>query len=367
MLMQRLKRRLRAGFLPHRLAPQLAIGQLAVLLLSSFVIFTAQASAVIRFNDRSLFLTSAVPGVTTNYKVSLTYNNDAVYTTTVGSIDLLFCMDPIPYDPCVAPSGLNASGAVLADQTGETGFTIRSASSNHIVLTRTPSAVNETPSTYTFSHMVNPTDTSHSFAIRLSDYPSTDASGALINLGSIVSEITNSIEIDTQVPPMLIFCLARQVSQDCTNTSGGNYTDMGPLSSSETLMAMSQMAVGTNASGGFAITANGTTMQSGVHVITALNTPTVSALGNNQFGINLVANTSPNMGNDPDGPFTNAVVAPGYDTPNEFMYHDGDVVAESPNVSLVRRYTVSYIVNSSPDLHPGVYTTTITFICSGRF
>jgi len=128
---------------------------------------------------------------------------------------MLFCEDPIPTDPCVAPPGLDTSRAVLSGQTGETGFSILSESSNHIILTRNPQAVNETPSTYTFDNIVNPVDTTQSFAIRLGDYPTTDASGQLINLGSIVSQVTNSIEIDTQVPPILNFCVAGQVTSDC--------------------------------------------------------------------------------------------------------------------------------------------------------
>jgi hypothetical protein len=108
-------------------------------------------------------------------------------------------------------------------------------------------------------------------------------------------------------------------------------------------------------------------MEAGTHVISPLATSTVSAPGNSQFGINLVANNSPGIGSDPDGNSTNAIVAPGYDVHNQFEFNDGDAVAIAPNVSLIRRFTVSYIVNVPPDLRAGVYTTTITYICSGRF
>lgn len=354
--------------LPHRLA----LAQVLVLLLCVFFIFESQASAVIRFTDRSLYINSAIPGATTTYKVSLTYNNTAAWTTTVGSIDMQFCEDPIPYDPCVAPPGLDASRAVLSGQTGETGFSVRSESTNEIVLTRTPVPAAETPSVYTFDNVVNPSDTSASFAIRLSDYPTTDATGPLIDLGSIISQVTSSIEIDTQVPPMLIFCVAGQVTPDCSQEYGGSYTDLGDLYPETTAATTSQMAAATNATNGFVITANGPTIEAGTHVIPALTTPTISAAGNNQFGINLVANNDPNIGpfgsnKDDTSIGQNAVVMPNYDTPNQFMYQDGDTVAEATGVNLGTIFTVSYIVNNSPDLHPGVYTTTITYICSGRF
>ena len=373
-------KRLGTRLLPHRLV----IVQTVLLVLASFAVFTSQAGAVIRFNDRSLFINNNEPGATTSYKVSLTYNNQGVYTTTVGSIDLLFCLDPVPserlspdnpvdHHPCVPPAGIDVSNAVLADQTGETGFSIAPLPSNdptrtyHLVLTRTPGAVNETPSTYTFNNIVNPTQTDESFAIRLSDYPSTDTSGQLINLGSVVTQAMLGVTLETQVPPMLIFCVGAAVSQNCDSITGGWYTDMGTLDGEHTLKATSQMAVGTNASGGFVITANGPTMAAGTHYIKSLATPTVSTPGNSQFGLNLRANSDPVLGGDPDGAFTNAQPAPNYDIPNQFTYNDGDVVASAPNVSLVRRFTVSYIVNSPPDLRPGVYTTTLTYICSGRF
>ena len=206
--------------------------------------------------------------------------------------------------------------------------------------------------------------------VRLSDYPTTDASGQLINLGSIVNQVTSSIEIDTQVPPMLIFCVAGQVNRDCSQELGGNYTDLGDLFPETTAAVTSQMAAATNASGGFVITANGPTIEAGTHVIPALTTPTVSAAGNSQFGINLRANTDPEtIGSDMDTDVTtpNAVITPGYNVPNQYMYKDGDTVAESPGVNLGTIFTVTYIINNAPDLHAGVYTTTITYICSGRF
>jgi hypothetical protein len=214
---------------------------------------------------------------------------------------------------------------------------------------------------------VNPTDVSHSFAIRLSSYESTDASGPLINGGAVTGQVTNAIVIQTQVPPMLIFCFSRAVGDDCTSTDSTYYTDMGSLSPTQTLTAESQMAVGTNATQGFVITANGGPPAAGTNVIPGTTTPTISTKGTNQFGINLVANTDPIVGSNPQGTWANAITTPDYGVPNEYKYVPGDVVAYSPNVSLMKKFTVSYILNSSENLHPGVYSTTITFVASGRF
>lgn len=327
------------------------------------VIFVSPASAIIRLTDRSLLTSSAVPGATTSYTVSFRYTTPA----DVGSVDMLFCLDPIPYMPCVTPPGLDVSGATLSDQTGETGYAISTQTTNHIVLSRSPTLPSAAGlSSYTFSNVKNPT-TTDAFAIRLTTHYAEDASDQQIDVGSVRGQMTNSIEIQTQVPPMLIFCMAEVVDDNCTTTNNNFFTDMGNLSADSTLTAQSQMAVGTNATGGFAITANGNLPAAGTNVISAPTIPTVSTKGTNQFGINLVANNEPIVGSDPEGTWANAIASPDYSISNKYKYTSGDVVAFSPNVSLMKKFTVSYILNSSPNLRAGVYSTTITFIASGRF
>ncbi len=332
----------------------------------AMLVLVAPASAVTRLLNRSLLMQSTVPGATTTYTVSFQYQSPPA----VGSVDMLFCENPIPYMPCVPPPGLDVSQATLSAQTGETGFTIDSVShtANHILLTRTPAPPTAAGlSSYTLSGVVNPTGIARAFSIRLKSLGTTDGTGPQIDVGSVRGQATNSIVIETQVPPMLIFCLAQQVSLGCTDTNDTYYSDMGDLSPDSTLTAQSQMAVGTNATSGFVITANGTPLASGTHVIDGLPAPTESEQGINQFGINLVANNDPVVGSDPEGTFANAVPAADYSDPDHYKFVSGDTVAYSPNVSLMRKFTVSYIVNSSQDLHPGVYTTTLTFIASGRF
>jgi hypothetical protein len=334
-------------------------------LVLALFIFIAPASATTRFEERGLYMNNSAPGATTSYTVSMGFMSPEA----VGSVDMLFCVDPIPYMPCVPPPGLDVSNATFDTQTGETGFSILSKSTNHIVLTRPPTMIGASGalSSYKFDNIVNPTDISQAFSIRLRSHGSTDATGPQIDFGSVRGQVTNSIMIETQVPPMLIFCAAEQVEDDCIGTNDNYYSDMGQLSSQSTLTAQSQMAVGTNASGGFAITANGSPPSAGTNVIDAPSTPTKSAAGTNQFGMNLVANNAPSVGSDPEGNWPNAVPAPDYSESNFYKYTPGDVVAYSPNVSLMKKFTVSYILNSRPDLRAGVYTTTITYIASGRF
>jgi len=56
-----------------------------------------------------------------------------------------------------------------------------------------------------------------------------------------------------------------------------------------------------------------------------------------------------------------------YDTPNKYAFTPGDVVATSPDATDIRKFTTSYIVNVPPSQPPGVYTATITYICTATF
>ena len=339
---------------------------LELLFVIGLVLFIAApfASAAMRLQERSLYMDSVEGGATTFYRLSFRYMSP----DPVGSFELLFCEDPIPHHPCVVPPGLSAVSATLGTQTGETGFTITQQSANRLVLSRTAVAPSSpTKSSYFLDGVVNPTNSETAFSVRIKTFASTNATGPQVDFGSVRGQVTEGITLQTQVPPMLVFCLAQEVNDNCSGTNEVYYSDMGELTSETTLSAQSEMAVGTNASGGFSIFAHGMTMSAGTNTIQALSQPTLSQVGTNQFGINLVANTAPLVGNNPVGPWTNAVAAGDYSQPDHYKFISGDEVAYSPNVSLMRKFTVSYIVNASPMLRPGVYTTTVNFIATGRF
>lgn len=320
-------------------------------------------SAALRLQERSLYMNSTDAGDTTFYRLGFRYMSP----DPIGSVELLFCVDPIPYHPCVVPPGLSTASVTLDEQTGEAGFTIAQRSGNRLLLSRPATVPTNHKSSYTFDGVINPTDTSQAFAIRIKTFASTDGTGPQVDFGSVRGQVTPGVVIQTQVPPMLIFCLAEEVEYNCTSTNEVYYKDMGQLDSGSTLTAQSQMAVGTNASAGFAIIASGAPLSAGINVIKSLDQPATSQPGTNQFGINLVANTAPAVGYDPEGEWANAVAAPDYAQSDRYKFVSGDLVATSPNVSLMKKFTVSYIVNASPSLKPGVYSTTVNFIASGRF
>lgn len=61
-----------------------------------------------------------------------------------------------------------------------------------------------------------------------------------------------------------------------------------------------------------------------------------TSVGQEEFGINLAANTAPLIGatpvNQPDDTFADGQAATGYEAPNQFKYSVGDIIARSPRV-----------------------------------
>ena len=316
--------------------------------------------AALQPEQRSLFIGSSTAGATTNHVFGFTYATAG----TVGSIVFEYCTSPLLALPCVAPTGVDATGAILTDQTGETGFGITDTTNNMIVLTRPPSNATTIASVYSFSDIVNPT-IPNEFFVRISTYASADGTGSFTDYGAVVNSIAQGVALSGEVPPILNFCVGLTVTVDCTSAEG-NLVELGTLTPDGAGRGSSQMAAGTNADFGVAITVQGTTLTSGNNEITANSTPTPNAPGNGQFGLNLRANSDPFIGEDPIGPgIANPAVS--YNIPNRFMFKSGDIVATSPDVTDIRKFTVSYLANVPPTQFPGIYTATITYICTALF
>jgi len=100
------------------------------------------------------------------------------------------------------------------------------------------------------------------------------------------------------------------------------------------------------------------------YTLAAMSSLGSSAVGTEQFGINLVANTSPanfgaNPSPQPNGTFANGIAAPGYNTPNQFKYNIGDTIVQTPSGSSgwgQTDYTISYIANVKVLTPAGNYT-----------
>ena len=313
--------------------------------------------------NRVIQLKNANSGTQSDYY----FNFDMLNTDNIGSIRFQFCSDtPLIDMPCTPPNGFDASSAILADQSGETGFSIDPATdANDIIISRPAQLTTPGTVSYHFTGVVNPSDEG-SYYVRLQTYASSDASGPYTDAGGLAFAINNPINISTKVPPYLLLCGGVVISDfDCT-TASGDYVNFGELSAQATKTATTELVLATNADAGYNLYAAGTTMTAGNSFIPPLTTTDVSRPGTSQFGFNFVTNTTPAVGNDPAGPGS-AVVDANYNVSDRYRFESGERVAYTTNVSDYRKFTVSYIVNIAPNQAPGIYVTTMTYVAVASF
>lgn len=159
----------------------------------------------------------------------------------------------------------------------------------------------------------------------------------------------------------------------------GSSTDLGYLSKFSTGTTQATFAVKTYLASGYVVQLASdpptNTAPTG-HMLSALATPTASAVGSEQFGINLRQNTlgcgaPANFGADPvqvpDNTFSFGTVAAGYNTCGLFKYIKGDTIASSNRSTGETDYTMSFIYNIS-DLTPdGEYVFKGTLVATSTF
>ena len=285
----------------------------------------------------------------------------------LGSISVQFCSNSPSYiDPCAVPTGLSFTNAVLSNQSGEVGFTKSSSTTaSRLVLTRPvqPSTVGTVR--YTLDNVINPNTIGAYFA-RIQTFSTSDTSGPFSDYGAITIAINNDLSISAEVPPYLIFCTAISFPSLNCSSAVGDSINFGELNATRPSVGTSQILSSTNAKSGYNITLSGTTLTSGNNVITPIASADVSRPGTPQFGLNLRANVSPASGSDPNGPGNGAPIS-NYSLPNFFQFVPGDKLISAAKPDEMRRYTASYIVNVPKSQAPGVYVSTVTYICLGNF
>lgn len=346
----------------------------------SFVPFNVSAAQI---TGRKLTLSSSSPAAsnaTTTYTFDFTVPSTS---TPIKSLDVSIC--EIASGACVIPTGFSVSSATLASQpTGmgsATGWTVNVGTAGHLRIVNASNATNPSGAQHVvFGNVQNPTTTNHTFYGRITTY--SDAGWTTsVDAGTVAASTATQIILTGTMPESLIFCTGATIGTtsgipDCTLAGLGTVNFNQLFSPVDTATATSQMAASTNASSGYNITVNGTTLTSGSNTVAAMGTATAGARGTGQFGMNLRANTTttstPAVGSDiaPTSNTTNFRGQPltGYDLVDTFKYVSGDSVANSGNSTLgptdSQIYTVSYIVNVPGSQPAGTYTTTLTYICT---
>jgi hypothetical protein len=184
-----------------------------------------------------------------------------------------------------------------------------------------------------------------------------DIGGTFGDTGSMAVVIIadDSVDVSVTIDPYLTFTIDdTTITLSTTNSTTTGYD-------SNTMVAY------TNADDGYTITYNGATLTSGGNTIDAMTSETTSSTGSEQFGINLMNNATPNVGADPAGGI--GVAGDNYNDADNFMFTPGTAttLASASGPSAQTTYTASYIVNVSATTEAGMYSTTITYICTGNF
>lgn len=153
--------------------------------------------------------------------------------------------------------------------------------------------------------------------------------------------------------------------------------DLGTLSTSSTGTGTGSFWVRAYLTGTYSVyTMSQPPTSEGGSVLDAKTVLGAPSVGTEEFGINLVDNTTPNIGtnptNVPDNTFADGEAAPGYDTPDQFKYNPGDIIARSAatagNQAVGRTdYTISYMANISGITPAGSYSMVHDIVLVGTF
>lgn len=148
--------------------------------------------------------------------------------------------------------------------------------------------------------------------------------------------------------------------------------DLGTLAPTVTRTATATFSVKAYRAHGYVVTNASDPPTNSTYFMKAITIPAASAVGTEQFGINLVANTQPttfgaNPTQGPDSTFGFGQVAADYSSPNFYKYLKGDVVAQSYLSSSYTNYTVSYLFNISNVTPGGSYVLQHDLVATATF
>jgi hypothetical protein len=319
----------------------------------------------------------------------------AVGTPNIGSIKFQYCTTAV--GSCTMPTGLDTTNATYGSESGATGFSLVASigsggTNGSPYITRTAASVSPGQGvSYQLIGVTNPDNTNCypainfakencSFFVRISTYASTDTTGSPIDTGVVTASTAQQISLTGTMPESLIFCtggtvLTSSSIPDCSTATTGAVSFDRLFSPTDTALATTQMAASTNAGSGYVITYDGATLTSGSNTITAMSPATTGTHGLSQFGLNVVANTTPSVGANvapaANGSNYRGEAASPYDTANNFKFASGNIVADSFNGGAsgtdAQIFTVSYVVNVRGSQPAGTYTTTLTYICTPTF
>lgn len=369
------------------------------------VILPSRLVEAAEITSRSLTLetdstaTTPVGGSTPSGTVDHLFAFTLPTSTAIQSIEFQYCASLTSTDVCSSslPAGLTTTSATLGTTSSAlSGFTLNNSTNGTLYITSstayTPAA--NTALSVQFVGIVNPSATNTTFYVTISTWQQATPGTTLVDEGNVAASTANPIDLNGVMPESLVFCTGATVSEtsgvpSCSTATSGTVNFQTVFSPNYTSVATSQMAASTNALNGYQITVLGPTMTSGSSTITAIGATAAAPVnGQDQFGLNLVANTTatnPNCGTSltcgtaitpaSDGTSYFALPATNYATADKYAFaaNTTTVVATSgyPSGTTVgtdaQIYTATYVVNVQGLTPAGTYTTTLTYICTPTF
>lgn len=229
------------------------------------------------------------------------------------------------------------------------------------VLFGAPAAATDTPSSPNYRFDETSIGTTNNLQSNSTNYRDQTGAGDTAVGSSSSANFQSQAGSDTSADPNLTFSV---------NSSGANF---GMFSPATTSTATATFSVINYTSYGYVVQIAGNPPTHGSHTIDAMSANAPSQTGVEQFGINLVANTSPvsfgsnpNNGTAPNN-FGFGQAAPNYATPNQFRYVPGETIAQAPKSSGRTDYTISYVVNVTNLTPGGTYNSNQTLIVTGTY
>lgn len=152
-----------------------------------------------------------------------------------------------------------------------------------------------------------------------------------------------------------------------------NVIDLGVLNTSTTSAASANFSVINYLSSGYIVRVHGNppTNSSGGHTLDPMDGAGGSVPGVEQFGINLVSNSTPGIGANPvqipDDTFSFGTPTTAYNQEDTFKYEDGDIIASSNTETGQTNYTMSVIANVATSTPGGRYQTTLVIQAIATF
>jgi hypothetical protein len=335
---------------------------ITAMLLAAIVLPSTAFAA--QLNNRTLTLGSSQGNTSTTWTIQF----DPSVTTALNGITFQVC--DAASGTCNIPGSWTNAGSAFSSLTyngsSQSGWALDNAAGFLRIKNNASVATTASPIVATFNTVTNPNTTNATFFVRILTYTGDDYTGQL-DSGVVAASTAQQFTVSASIDESLTFCVGASgiTTSSCTGATGST-ASLGTLSASTTGSTFSQLGVGTNAGTGYSITVTGTTLTSGGNTISALGSRLPSAVGGEQFGINLRDNATPNVGTNPDGAGT-ANPATEYNVVDEYKYVDGDTIVNKTSADSFRRFHVSYIANIGTASEPGSYSTALTYICTAAY